>query len=63
MKSTIAAVTLNPGKSVSVFQNVQTGSGPTQPSIQRVPVALTEGIKRLGRETEHWLVCSIDVKH
>ena len=52
----------SPGKSVSLFQNAHTGSGPTQPSIQWVPVAPTEGVKRLGRETEYSLVCSIDVK-
>jgi len=37
------------------FDHVQTGSGPTQPSIQCVPEALSLGVKWLGHEGDHSL--------
>jgi hypothetical protein len=37
----------------SLHHRVQNGSGPTQPSIQWVPGALSLGVKRPGREADH----------
>jgi hypothetical protein len=37
--------------------------GPTQPSIQRVPGALSPGIKRPGREADHSDPTSAEVKN
>jgi hypothetical protein len=40
----------------------RTALGPTQPPIQRVPGALSLGVKRPGREADHWLPSSAEVK-
>jgi hypothetical protein len=40
----------------------RTALGPTQPSIQWVPGALSPGVKRPGRESDHSLPSSADVK-
>jgi hypothetical protein len=37
--------------------------GPTQPSIQYVPGALSLGVKLPGRETDHLLPASAEVKN
>jgi hypothetical protein len=36
--------------------------GPTQPPIQWIPGALSPGVKRPGREADHWPLSSADVK-
>jgi hypothetical protein len=36
----------------SLLHSVQIGSGATQPPIQLILVALTPGVKRLGREAD-----------
>jgi hypothetical protein len=46
----------------SIHHRVQNGSGTTQPSIQWVPGALSLGIERLGREADHSLPSSAEVK-
>jgi hypothetical protein len=40
----------------------RTAVGPTQPPIQWVPGALSLGVKRLGREADHSLPYSAEVK-
>jgi hypothetical protein len=40
----------------------RTALGPTQPPIQWVPGALSLGVKRPGRETDHSHACSAEVK-
>jgi hypothetical protein len=37
--------------------------GPTQPHIQWVPGVLSSRVKRPGREVDHWLPCSAEVKN
>jgi hypothetical protein len=47
----------------SFRRRVQTDSGaPTQPPNQRVPGALSLGIKRLGHEADHLPPFSVEVK-
>jgi hypothetical protein len=41
----------------------RTALGPTQPPIQWVSGTLSLGVKRMGRETDHSLPSSADVKH
>jgi hypothetical protein len=45
------------------LHHFQTGSGPTQPSIQGVSGALSLGIKRPGREADHPPPASAEVKN
>jgi hypothetical protein len=48
----------------SLHHRVQNGSGaPTQPLIQRVPEALSLGVKRPGREADHSPTSSAEVKN
>jgi len=44
------------------FSHVQTGSG-AQPPIQWVPWALYPGVKRPGREANHFPTSSAEVKN
>jgi hypothetical protein len=46
----------------SLHHRVQNGSGLTQPPVQWVPGALSLGVKRQGRETDHSLPSSAEVK-
>lgn len=41
-----------PGRCLSLYPRVQTGSGPIQSHVQWVPGALFLGVKRLNREAE-----------
>jgi hypothetical protein len=47
----------------SLHHRIQNGSGPTQPPIQWVPVALSLGLKRPGREADHSPPSSAEVKN
>jgi hypothetical protein len=47
----------------SLNHRVQNGSGPTQPPIQWVPGALSLGLKRPGRESDHSPPFSAEVKN
>jgi hypothetical protein len=51
------------GQDFSLMRNVQSVLGPTQPPIQWVPVALSLGLKRQGREADHTRVSSAEVKN
>jgi len=63
MKSTIAELqSCSVPVRVFVFSKCPYRLRPTQPSNQLLPVALTEGVKRLGREIQHSLVCRIEIK-
>jgi hypothetical protein len=46
----------------SLHHRVQNGSGSTQPPTQWVPGALSQGVKRLGREADHSPLSSAEVK-
>jgi hypothetical protein len=42
--------------------NSRPAVGPTQSIIQKVPGALSPGLKRAGRETEHSPLSSVEIK-
>jgi hypothetical protein len=46
----------------SLLHSAQTDSGPTQPPIQWVPVALSRGVKRQGLEADYPPPSSAEVK-
>jgi hypothetical protein len=50
------------GQEFPLLRVVQTGSGPTQPPIQWVPGAFSPAVKRPGREADHSLATSAEVK-
>jgi hypothetical protein len=52
------------GLGIFLFTTVsRTALGPTQPSIQWVPAALSLGVKRPGREADHSPPSSAEVKN
>jgi hypothetical protein len=46
----------------SLRHPVQTGSGPSQLPVQWILVAVSLGVKRPGRETDHSFPSSVEVK-
>jgi hypothetical protein len=51
------------GLGILIFTTAsRTALGPTQPPVQWVPGALSLGVKRLGREADHSLPSSTEVK-
>jgi hypothetical protein len=54
----------SPGKIEIVLSSISSkpNMGPTQPPIQWVPVALSPGVKRLGRVAGHSPPSSVEVK-
>jgi hypothetical protein len=58
-----AWVRLLAGQDFSLLHSFRTDSGSTQPSILWVPGALSPGIKRPERETDHSLPSSAEVKN
>jgi hypothetical protein len=51
------------GQDFSLVHNVQTGSGPTQPPGRWVPRALSQGVKRQGREADHSPPTSAEIEN
>jgi hypothetical protein len=48
---------------IVLFSTVSTPAlGPTQPLIQRIPRALSPGVKQLGRDSDHSPPSSAEVK-
>jgi hypothetical protein len=50
------------GQDFSPLLVIQTGLGPTEPSIELVTGALSRGVKRPGREADHSPPASTEVK-
>jgi hypothetical protein len=50
------------GQEFSILHVVQTGSGSTQPPIQRLPGVISLGVKQEGCEADHSLPTSVEVK-
>ena len=50
------------GNRFSVIYVFQRALGHTQPPVQRVPVVLSPGMKRLGSESNHLLPFGVEVK-